>query len=67
MRGNEAHLELVKDEARMWPPELVALYRQQYAPLVRLAYGMLGRRTEAEAVVQDAVLRLRDWWAARSG
>jgi len=60
--AHEARLELVKNEAPMWSPELVALYRQQYAPLVRLAYGMLGRRTEAEEVVQDAVLRLRDRW-----
>lgn len=46
----------------MWPPELVTLYRAEYAPMVRLAYGMLGRRSEAEEVVQEAIVHLRDHW-----
>lgn len=60
--AHDAGLELVKDVATMWPPDLVDLYRAEYAPLVRFAYGMLGRRAEAEEVVQDAVLHLRDHW-----
>ena len=54
---------VMKDVDTMWPPELVTLYQQEYAPLVRLAYGLLGRRAEAEEVVQDAVVHLRDRWA----
>lgn len=60
--AHEARLELVKDVVTMWPPELVALYRREYPALVRFAYGLLGRRAEAEEVVQDAVVHLREHW-----
>ncbi|MFZ4718157.1 MAG: sigma-70 family RNA polymerase sigma factor [Ilumatobacteraceae bacterium] len=59
---NDGQLQLVKDVSTMWPSELVELYRAEYAPMVRVAYGILGRRTEAEEVVQDAVLHLRARW-----
>lgn len=58
--AHEIRLELVDDGPGDWPDDLVALYRREYAPLVRLAYTMIGSRSEAEEVVQDAVLRLRD-------
>jgi RNA polymerase sigma factor (sigma-70 family) len=64
MMAREPGSAVVKDVLTMWPTELVELYRREYPSLVRLAYGMLGRRAEAEEVVQDAVVHLRDHWSA---
>ena len=48
----------------MWPPELVALYEREHVAMVRLAFTMLGSSAEAEEVVHDAVIRLRQHWTA---
>jgi RNA polymerase sigma-70 factor (sigma-E family) len=45
-----------------WPDDFVALYKESYRPLVRLAYLMLGSRAEAEEAVQDAVLAVHGRW-----
>lgn len=45
-----------------WPDDFVALYKESYRPLVRLAYLMLGTRAEAEEAVQDAVLAVHGRW-----
>lgn len=42
-----------------WPATFVDLYRQQYAPMVRLAYLLTGSNAIAEEVVQDAFVRIR--------
>ena len=45
------------------PPGLAALYEREWAPLLRLAYLLVGARTVAEDLVQDAFLRLHAAWA----
>lgn len=45
-----------------WPDELIALYRGEYRQLVRLSASMLGSSSEAEEVVQDAIVALRQRW-----
>jgi RNA polymerase sigma-70 factor (sigma-E family) len=40
------------------------LYREEYAPMVRLAYLLVGSAETAEEVVQDSFLRVRDRVAA---
>lgn len=40
--------------------QLEALYRVEHAPMVRLAHLLVGDRTVAEELVQDAFLRLHD-------
>jgi RNA polymerase sigma factor (sigma-70 family) len=42
-----------------WTEGFTALYRQQYAPMVRLAYLLVGSEAVAEELVQDAFLRVR--------
>lgn len=39
-----------------------AFYREQYAPGVRLAWALVGRRDVAEELVQDALLCAHDRW-----
>ncbi|HEY3140816.1 MAG TPA: sigma factor [Acidimicrobiales bacterium] len=40
-----------------------ALYRAEYAPLVRLAYALTGSLAEAEELVQESFLRCHRNWA----
>ncbi|MGH8891399.1 MAG: SigE family RNA polymerase sigma factor [Acidothermaceae bacterium] len=52
-------------EPRPSRDELVALlYQRNRAELVRLAYGLLGDRAEAEEVVQDAFAGLLSRWSS---
>ena len=41
----------------------VALYRERYEPMVRLAYLMTGRQAIAEELVQDAFVSVHRAWA----
>ena len=41
----------------------VALYRERYAPMVRLAHLMVGDRAVAEELVQDAFVSVHRSWA----
>lgn len=47
-----------------WPDGLRDLYEASYRDLVRVAFLLLGSRAEAEEVVQDAVLAVRERWAS---
>ena len=47
-----------------WPDELVALYREQYAGYVQLAYLLAGSAAVADEIVQDAFLAVRRRWDA---
>jgi RNA polymerase sigma factor (sigma-70 family) len=46
----------------VWPPELVALYRDSYARSVRLAFLVCDDPAAAEEVVQDAFVGLHRRW-----
>ncbi len=46
--------------AVVWPHDLVSLYRARYTDMVRLAYLMTGSSAEAEEIVQDAFVRVRN-------
>ena len=43
-------------------PSLAVVFEAEEAPLVRYAYGLVGRREVAEELVQDAFLRLHQHW-----
>jgi len=43
-------------------PSLEAVFEAEEAPLLRYAYGLVGRRVVAEDLVQDAFLRLHEHW-----
>ena len=43
--------------------DFVALYRERYDPMVRLAYLMVGDRAVAEELVQDAFVAVHRSWA----
>lgn len=44
------------------PGGFEAFYRREYGPMVALAYGLIGSRTAAEEIAQDAFLKAhRDW------
>ena len=47
----------------VWEEPLVALYRDRYEPMVRLAYLLTGDRAAAEEVVQDAFVNVHRSWA----
>jgi RNA polymerase sigma-70 factor (ECF subfamily) len=48
-------------------PDLPALFEAEEGPLLRYAFGLLGRRVVAEEVVQEAFLRLhREWEGVRN-
>jgi RNA polymerase sigma-70 factor (sigma-E family) len=49
--------------APAWDDALVALHREQYAPLARLAYLLTDDAGRAEEVVQDAFVRAQRAWA----
>lgn len=43
-------------------PSLEAVFETEEAPLLRYAFGLVGRRVVAEDLVQDAFLRLHEHW-----
>lgn len=43
-------------------PSLEAVFEAEESPLLRYAYGLVGRRAVAEDLVQDAFLRLHQHW-----
>jgi RNA polymerase sigma factor (sigma-70 family) len=43
-----------------WSPSFERLYREQYAPMVRLAFLLVGSAEVAEELVQDTFVRVRD-------
>ena len=43
-------------------PSLEAVFEAEETPLLRYAFGLLGRREVAEELVQDAFLRLHQHW-----
>lgn len=47
----------------LWPSELLALYEDRWEALVRTATMMLGVRSEAEDVVQEAFAALSAKWS----
>ena len=47
-----------------WPEGLVALYRERFVALVRVAYLITGRRDVAEELTQDAFVASAAQWAA---
>lgn len=47
---------------RAWDDDLLALYRQRYEPMVRLAYLLTGNRGVAEELVQDAFVAVHRNW-----
>lgn len=50
-----------------WHDDLLALYRERYEPMVRLAYLLTGNRSVAEEIVQDAYVAVhRNWDHATS-
>ena len=50
-------------EASEAPPATIeAVFAAEEAPLVRYAYGLVGRREVAEDLVQDAFIRLHQQW-----
>ena len=50
-----------------WPENLLTLYRERYAPMVRLAYLLTGNASVAEEIVQDAFVAVqRNWDRATS-
>lgn len=50
-------------EASEAPPATIeAVFAAEEAPLVRYAFGLVGRREVAEELVQDAFLRLHQQW-----
>ncbi|HEX5614299.1 MAG TPA: sigma factor, partial [Acidimicrobiia bacterium] len=42
--------------------QLDALYRVEYAAMVRLAYTLVGSNAEAEDIVQDALVEVYQRW-----
>ncbi len=48
--------------ARNGPATLAALFEMEEAPLLQFAYGLVGRRSVAEELVQEAFLRLHPLW-----
>ena len=45
-----------------WHDDLLALYRERYEPMVRLAYLLTGNRSVAEELVQDAFVAVHRHW-----
>ena len=44
------------------PPSFAAVFEAEEGPLLRFAFGILGRREVAEDVVQEAFLKLHEHW-----
>jgi RNA polymerase sigma-70 factor (sigma-E family) len=58
--------EVVTDDnqPRLQPPETFdQLYRQEYRPVVALAYGLSGSRSAAEEIAQEAFLAAHRRWS----
>lgn len=51
------------DEPGAGKPSLAAVFEAEESPLLRYAFGLVGRRAVAEDLVQDAFLRLHEQWA----
>jgi len=49
-------------EASVFDAEISALFETEYAPMVRLAFLMLGSQEQAEDVVHDAMARVIERW-----
>ncbi len=49
---------------RLAAPSLALLFQAEESPLVRFAFGLVGRRAVAEELVQEAFLQLHRHWAA---
>src|SRR5688572_11743114 len=49
-------------DAPTWDEPLLALYRERYQPMVRLAYLLTGDRGVAEELVQDAFVNVHRSW-----
>jgi RNA polymerase sigma-70 factor (sigma-E family) len=43
-----------------WPLDLISLYRSRYGDMVRLAFLLTGSSAEAEEIVQEAFVRVRN-------
>ena len=57
-------MSAVVEEARTsWDEPFVALYRERYGPMVRLAYLLTGNRSVAEELVQDAFVSVHRSWS----
>jgi len=52
----------VEDVARVEPQALTDLFREQYRPMVRLAYLLVGSEAIAEELVQDSFARMHGRW-----
>ena len=48
---------------RTKPATLAALFEMEEAPLLQFAYGLVGRRSVAEELVQEAFMRLHPLWS----
>jgi len=46
--------------AVVWPHDLVSLYRTRYDDMVRLAFLLTGSSAEAEEIVQEAFVKIRN-------
>lgn len=51
-----------KETSSMLQPSLEEVFFAEESPLLRYAFGLLGRRELAEEVVQDAFLQLHQHW-----
>ena len=49
------------------PRDFDTLYRQEYRPLLRLAWTLTGRRDLAEELVQEAMLTAHQRWSSIAG
>lgn len=49
-------------ERAVWATDLLALYRREYEPMVRLAFLLTGSNETAEEVVQDAFVKVQSRW-----
>lgn len=56
-------MKLVEMADDTWPDGFVVLYREQWAPMVRLARLLTAPDAVAEELVQEAFLRVRGRWA----
>mgnify|MGYP001827038629 FL=1 len=50
------------DEPGAEKPSLAEVFEAEESPLLRYAFGLVGRRAVAEDLVQDAFLRLHEQW-----
>ncbi|MGC6567654.1 MAG: RNA polymerase sigma factor, partial [Akkermansiaceae bacterium] len=49
-------------EAQLKKRSLEEVFSEEESPLLRYAFGLLGRRELAEEVVQEAFLKLHEHW-----